>query len=290
MQLTPGDPAVQAAGGEAARPADVERIREQLGLDDPWLVQYMRWASAAVRGDLGTSFRGGFAVADQIQKRLPVTLSITFGAIIVALLIAMPAGMLAAARSGSWIDRLVTIAATTGIAAPNFFVGLLLAMFFGRYLGWLPAVGYRSLAEHGPVAWLSHILLPSIALGTAVAAEMARHLRASLRDALNSDYIRTARSLGIREPTIVGKFALKNAALPLITVLGLQIRNLLGGAAAVELVFALDGFGDLAVRAVFDRDYPMLQGILFVSVLVVVGVNLLVDITYGYFNPKVRSS
>lgn len=290
MQLTPGDPAVQAAGGEAARPADVERIREQLGLDDPWLVQYMRWASAAVRGDLGTSFSGGFAVADQIQKRLPVTLSITFGAIIVALLIAMPAGMLAAARSGSWIDRLVTIAATTGIAAPNFFVGLLLAMFFGRYLGWLPAVGYRSLAEHGPVAWLSHILLPSIALGTAVAAEMARHLRASLRDALNSDYIRTARSLGIREPTIVGKFALKNAALPLITVLGLQIRNLLGGAAAVELVFALDGFGDLAVRAVFDRDYPMLQGILFVSVLVVVGVNLLVDITYGYFNPKVRSS
>lgn len=290
MQLTPGDPAVQAAGGEAARPADVERIREQLGLDDPWLVQYMRWASAAVRGDLGTSFRGGFAVADQIQKRLPVTISITFGAIIVALLIAMPAGMLAAARSGSWIDRLVTIAATTGIAAPNFFVGLLLAMFFGRYLGWLPAVGYRSLAEHGPVAWLSHILLPSIALGTAVAAEMARHLRASLRDALNSDYIRTARSLGIREPTIVGKFALKNAALPLITVLGLQIRNLLGGAAAVELVFALDGFGDLAVRAVFDRDYPMLQGILFVSVLVVVGVNLLVDITYGYFNPKVRSS
>lgn len=290
MQLTPGDPAVQAAGGEAARPADVERIREQLGLDDPWLVQYMRWASAAVRGDLGTSFRGGFAVADQIQKRLPVTISITFGAIIVALLIAMPAGMLAAARSGSWIDRLVTIAATTGIAAPNFFVGLLLAMFFGRYLGWLPAVGYRSLAEHGPVAWLSHILLPSIALGTAVAAEMARHLRASLRDALNSDYIRTARSLGIREPTIVGKFALKNAALPLITVLGLQIRNLLGGAAAVELVFALDGFGDLAVRAVFDRDYPMLQGILFVSVLVVVGINLLVDITYGYFNPKVRSS
>lgn len=290
VQFSPGDPAIQAAGGLEARPADIERIREQMGLNDPWFIQYMRWVGLAVRGDLGQSLHGNFSVTGQILNRLPVTISITVGAVVFALLIALPAGVLAATFSGKKVDRFVTAFATAGLATPNFFLGILLAMVFGRWLGWLPAIGYRSIADAGVLVWLQYILLPSVALGAAVGAEMTRHLRASLRDVLQRDFIRTARAMGLTEKTIVFKHGLKNAAIPLVTVLGLQVRNLLGGTVAVELVFALNGFGDLAVRAVFDRDFPMIQGIVLVSVLIVVAVNLVVDMSYFYFNPKVRSA
>ncbi len=290
IQLAPGDPAVQAAGGGEARPEDIERIRLQLGLDDPMHIQYLRWASGAIQGDLGESLAGEFNVGSEIKKAFPVTLSITVVAVFVALLIGIPVGIVAAYSAGRYTDRLVTSVATLGIASPNYFVGLLLAMYFGRKLGWLPAVGYKSVADAGIAGWLGSIVLPSIALGTAVAAEMARHLRASLRDVLQSDYVKTARASGHPELAILGRYALKNASIPLITVLGLQFRNLLGGAVPVELVFALNGLGSLAIRAVFDRDFPMLQGIMLVSLLIVVVVNLLVDISYSFLNPKVRTS
>jgi peptide/nickel transport system permease protein len=224
-----------------------------------------------------------------VLSRMPVTLSVTFGSGVVALLIAIPAGTVAAIRADSPIDRIVTFGATLGVATPNFFLGLLLILFVALGTGLFPTSGYAPLGA-GVGDWALHIVLPSIALGAAISAEIARHLRASLRDVLDQDYIRTARSKGLPAWKVVGKHGLKNAAIPVVTVLGLQITNLLSGSVVVEAVFGLPGLGNLLIRAVFSRDFPMIQGVMLITVLMVVVVNLLVDISYGYFNPKVRSS
>ena len=287
VQLSPGDPAVVAAGPEASA-EQIAEVREQLGLNAPVLEQYFSWAGGALTGDLGNSILSGYGVMSSISERLPVTLSLALLSIIVALLIAIPMGTIAAVKSGSWVDRAVILLTSAGIAIPSFAVGLLLIYLFALTLSWLPATGFTPL-EESPWQWFRGLLLPSIALGLAVAAELARHIRASLRDVLQSDYVRTARAKGLGTWKVLGKHGLKHAAIPVVTVLGLQISHLLGGAIVVEQVFGLPGVGSLAVRAVFTRDYPVIQGVALLAAVAVILINILVDLSYSYFNPRIRA-
>ena len=288
LLLVPGDPAITLAGDNATE-AQIEAIRQQLGLDDPVFVQYGRWAGAAVQGDFGDSLYSGRSVTKSIGERLPVTLSLAAISIVIALAIAIPAGIIAATRRGTWIDTAATMGASLGLAMPSFWLGAVLALVFALRLRWLPATGYVPFSE-SPVDWLRHLILPGLTLGAATAAETTRQLRSSLSDVLGQDYVRTARAAGIRSRTVVLKHSMKNAAMPVVTVLGFQVAFLLGGSVIVEQLFALPGLGGLAIRAVLDRDIPVIQGVVLFTTVLVVGINLLVDLLYGYLNPKVRST
>lgn len=287
VHLSPGDPAVRAAGGQDATPEAIAAARERLGLNDPFLVQYGNWMLSLLQGDLGTSLFSSQKVTEAILPRLPVTLSLTLGAAIVAVLLSIPIGTIAALRSGGLSDRMVMLGASLGIAMPNFFIGLLLVLGFALSAGWLPATGWVAFSD-SPGGWISHMILPSVTLGIAVAAELARHLRASLRDVLDQDYVRTASAKGLSSVKVVGKHGLKNAAIPVVTVFGLQVQHLLGGTVVVEQIFGLPGLGSLAVQAVFDRNYTVIQGIAVVTVLIVLIINFLVDLSYAYLNPRIR--
>ena len=284
--LVPGDPAITIAG-ENATPEQVEATRERLGLNDPFVVQYGRWVGNAVRGDLGNSLFATRPVRQAIFERLPITLALTFSALVLAVVVAVPAGILAAMRKGTWLDRATTVSATLGVALPNFWLGLVLVLIFAIYNPWLPATGYAAFSD-GVWEWAQHMILPAIALGAAACAEVTRQLRSAVIDVLHQDYVRTARAKGLRGPKVVGKHVLKNAAVPVVTVLGLQVTRLLGGAVIIEQVFAIPGLGQLAVSAVFNRDIPIILGVVVVAALVAIVVNLLVDLSYGWFNPKVR--
>ncbi len=288
LLLVPGDPAITLAGDNATE-EQIEAIREQLGLDDPLLTQYGRWAGSAVQGDLGDSLYSGRSVSKSIGERLPVTMSLAVVSLIIALLIAIPAGMIAAIKRGTWVDTSATVGASLGLAMPSFWLGAVLALVFALRLRWLPATGFVPFGE-SPVEWLRHLILPGITLGTAAAAETTRQLRSALTDVLEQDYIRTARAVGLRGRTIVLKHSLKNAAMPVVTVLGFQVAFLLGGSVIVEQLFVLPGLGGLAIRAVLDRDIPVIQGVVLFTTVIVVLLNLLVDLLYGYLNPKVRSA
>jgi peptide/nickel transport system permease protein len=288
IHLTPGDPAAVVAGDNASLEA-IEAARHRLGLDQPFLVQFWHWLSSVVTGDLGTSFTSGQPVVALILDRLPITLSLTAGATLVGLGISVPLGVLAAIWRGSWIDRATIFTTSLGIAAPEFFIGLLLVLVVALNLGWLPATGYVPFADD-PVEWARRLVLPSVTLGVGVAAELARQVRGAMIDVLARDYIQTARAKGLSALAIIVKHGLKNAAIPVVTVFGLQIRRLLGGAVIVEQIFAMNGVGSLAVRAVFLRDLPVLLGVALVTAVVVLFVNLLVDMSYGYFDPKVRQA
>lgn len=285
--IIPGDPAITISG-ENATEAQIEATRERLGLNDPILVQYGRWAGNAIQGDLGTSLFSSRSVSSAIAERFPVTLSLTFAAIFVAMLIAIPAGIIAATKRGTWIDRVATLGASLGVAMPNFWLGLVLVLVFALWNPWFPAIGYVGFTEN-PFQWARHMFLPALTLGTAAAAETTRQLRSALSDVLHQDYIRTARAKGLRGRVVVMKHALKNAAVPVVTVIGLQVSLLLGGAVIVEQIFGIPGLGQLAIRAVLERDIPMIQGVVVVTTVIVLVVNLLVDLTYGFLNPKVRS-
>jgi peptide/nickel transport system permease protein len=286
--LVPGDPAITLAGDNATA-EQIEIIRDRLGLDDPIWVQYGRWAADAVQGDLGESLFTGRSVTKSIGERLPVTMSLAAVSVVVALLIAIPAGILAATRRGTWMDTSATVGASLGLAMPSFWLGAVLVLIFALRLGWLPATGYVPFGDD-PVAWLKHLILPALTLGTAAAAETTRQLRASLSDVLQQDYVRTARAVGTRSRVVIGKHAMKNAAMPVVTVLGFQIAFLLGGSVIVEQLFALPGLGGLAIRAVLDRDLPVIQGVVLFTTILVVTINLAVDMLYGWLNPKVRAS
>ncbi len=286
--LVPGDPAITLAGDNATA-EQIELIRDRLGLDDPVWVQYGRWASDAIQGDLGESLFTGRSVTKSIGERLPVSMSLAAVSVVVALMIAVPAGILAAVRRGTWMDTSATIGASLGLAMPSFWLGAVLVLIFALRLGWLPATGYVPFGDD-PVGWLKHLILPALTLGTAAAAETTRQLRASLSDVLQQDYVRTARAVGTRSRVVVGKHAMKNAAMPVVTVLGFQIAFLLGGSVIVEQLFALPGLGGLAIRAVLDRDLPMIQGVVLFTTVLVVMINLAVDMLYGWLNPKVRAS
>lgn len=287
VHMIPGDPAITISG-ENATEAQIQATRERLGLDDPVVVQYLRWASAAAQGDLGQSLFSSRTVAGAIIERFPVTLSLTAGAVLVSLAISVPAGIIAAIRRGRWPDRVATLFVSVGIAMPNFWLGILLIILLALMLPVFPAVGYARISEEGIAAWAHSLVLPSLTLGMAAAAETTRQLRSSLYDVLNQDYIRTARAKGMGGAVIIGKHALKNAAVPVITVLGFQVAFLLGGSVVVEQIFGLPGLGGLAIRAVLERDIPMIQGIVVVTALLVMLVNLVVDLTYAYLDPRVR--
>jgi peptide/nickel transport system permease protein len=284
--LIPGDPAVTIAGPDATV-EQVAAVRERLGLDRPIVIQYWDWLTGAISGDLGTSLFTSRPVATSIGDGLPVTIALAAMALLISLVIAVPTAIVSALRRGTWIDRIGTVGSSLGIALPSFWLGLVFVLIFSLGLGWLPATGYVPI-EDDPGEWLAHILLPALTLGIAGAAESARQLRGSIIGVLQQDYIRTARAKGLRSRMVIGKHVMKNAGVPLVTVLGLQITALLGGAVLVEQIFGVPGIGQIAINAVTTRDIPVIQGIVLVAVLVAVVSNLLVDLAYGYLNPKVR--
>jgi peptide/nickel transport system permease protein len=284
--VVPGDPAVTLAGDNATE-EQIGEIRARLGLDKPIVEQYLDWLGGVVQGDFGTSLLSSRGVAETIWSKLPVSLSLAFSAIFVGLAIGLPAGIVAALRRNRWPDRVSTVGASIGMAMPNFWLGLVFVVVFAVNNPWFPASGYVRITED-PWEWLRHLVLPALTLGTAAAAEITRQLRGSLSDVLDQDYVRTAEAKGLRRWVVIGKHAAKNASIPVVTVLGLQFSLLLGGTVAVERVFGIPGLGTEVVDAVLAKDLPMIQGIVFFTTFAVIIINLFVDITYGFLNPKVR--
>jgi peptide/nickel transport system permease protein len=286
LYIAPGDPAAILAGDQATA-AEVERIRQSLGLDRPFLLRFVEWVSQIARADFGTSIFTNQPVSTLIAQRLEPTFSIMGLTIILAVLIAVPMGVLAAWWQGGIIDRAIMILAVVGFSIPVFVVGYLLAYFFAVVLEWLPVQGYTPIAEgFGP--WLQGILLPSTALSFIYIALIARVTRASMLDVLEQDYIRTARAKGINQRAILFIHALKNAAVPIVTVIGLGVALLIGGAVVTESVFAIPGLGRLTVDAILQRDYPVLQALVLLFSFVFVLVNLAVDLVYILVDPRVR--
>ena len=286
LLLVPGDPALSIVGNDAT-PDQVAAIRAELGLDDPGYVRYFRWLGDIVRGDLGTSLFTSYEVTDAIQDRLPVTISLVGASFVLAVLIGVPSGILAARKRGSLLDRTLTVGTSVGVAVPNFWLGLVLITFLSLRWGWFPAGGYVALTDD-PVDWAYHVTLPAVTLALAAAAEIGRQTRAGMVDVLEQDFVRTHRAKGLTERQIVTKYALKSAMMPVVTVSGLQIARLFGLSTLVEQIFNMPGVGQLAIDAVFKRDIPVIQGVVLLVTLVVVFANLIVDVSYGYLNPKVR--
>lgn len=286
--LLPGDPAVTLAG-EGATPAEVEQIRETLGMNGPWYVQYFTWLSRVMQGDLGSSLFLGAPVGELIVARLPVTLSLALVTILIAIVFGVLMGMLAAARRGRVIDKITTVLSTIGIAAPNFWLGLILLMVFSFSLRLFPAIGYTPF-EEDPLDWFMHLVLPATALAGAIGAELQRQTRSSMSEVLSQDFVRTARSQGMSRGSVLWRRVLKNGAPPVVTTIGFQIAVLLGGSVVIEKVFTLPGLGSLAIEAVLTKDLPVLQGVVLINAVFVVVVNLLTDLAYVALNPKVRAS
>lgn len=284
--LIPGDPAITILGQDST-PERIAAVRERLGLDRPIVTQYVEWIGGVFRLDFGTSLFSTEPVSEALLRRIPVTLSLTGAALLVGILIGVPAGIIAATNPGTWIDRVSTLGATLGVAVPNYLLGSLLIVFFAIRLDLFPATGYTPISDSF-TGWLRSIALPAVALGSAAAAEIARQLRGALKDVLDQDYIRTSRAMGLLGRVVIAKYGLKNAMIPLVTVIGFQVTSLLGGTVIIEQIFGIPGLGSLAVLKVLDQDIPVIQGIVLVSVFVVVLVNFLVDMLYTFLNPKVR--
>lgn len=286
VHLVPGD-AATAVAGDNATPEQVEAARVQLGLDRPIWIQYLDWAGSALRGDFGQSFVTNRPVIDMIRQVLPATLSITLAAVVIAVLIGVTLGGLAGVRRGV-TDRVTSLGASLGIAMPSFWVGMLLVTFFALELDLFPVLDYTPLTED-PLGWLHHITLPALALALGMSAEVARQTRGGVVDVMAQPYIRTARAKGTPGWRLFARHVVRNAAIPVITVLGLQIGRLLGGVIIIEQVFAINGLGTMAVRAVTDRDFPVIQAYVVLTAVIVVTINLLVDLSYGWINPRVRN-
>jgi peptide/nickel transport system permease protein len=288
IHLTPGDPAVIMAG-ESQDPVVVAGIRRELGLDQPIPVQYAIWLGHAVRGDLGRSIRTHQPVLEAMLERLKPTLLLSAMAMALSLAISFPVGILSALRPDSREDMAGTLFSLLGVSMPNFLLALVLIFIFAVTLRWLPTSGYLDPFEE-LVPGIRSLVLPAITLGTAMGAVVTRMVRSSLLEVLEQDYVRTARSKGLRERTVVVRHALKNALIPVVTIVGLQTGNLIGGAVITEYVFGIPGVGRLVVDSIFSKDYPMVQGVVLLTALVFVTVNLLVDILYGYLDPRIRFS
>ena len=286
LYLTPGDPAAILAG-DAATNEDIRRIREKLGLDQPFFVRFGGWVWALMHGDLGTSIFTNLPVTHLIAQRIEPTLALTTCTLIVAVLVAVPLGVIAAARAGSWIDRSVMAFSVLGFSLPVFVLAYILILIFSIQLDWLPVQGYRSIHE-GFWEWLRHLILPSIALGTVYIALIARITRAAMLDVLAQDYIRTAQAKGLAPSGVLVGHALKNAAVPIMTIIGIGIALLIGGAIVTETVFAIPGIGRLTVDAILRRDYPIIQGVILMFSAAYVVINLLVDMSYMLFDPRIR--
>jgi peptide/nickel transport system permease protein len=286
LYIAPGDPAVVIAGDQAS-PADVEHIRQALGLDRPFLVQFGNWLWRILHGDLGTSIFTNLPVAALIAQRLEPTLSLMVITLVLTILVAVPLGVVAAWKAGSFVDRAIMAFAVFGFSLPVFVVGYVLAYVFALEFEWLPVQGYTPLAE-GFWPWLQNLILPSVALGCVYVALIARTTRAAMLEVLQQDYIRTARAKGLGQRGILFVHALKNAAVPIVTVIGIGIALLIGGAVVTESVFAIPGLGRLTIDAILRRDYPVIQGIVLLFSFVYVLVNLMIDVTYTLVDPRIR--
>jgi peptide/nickel transport system permease protein len=286
LYLTPGDPAATIAG-DLATADDIARIHRQLGLDDPFLVRFGHWAWGVLQGDLGTSIFTNLPVTTLIGQRVGPTVSLTAMALIITLSFAIPLGVIAASKVGSWIDRLVMVVAVLGFSVPSFVLAYIAILCFSVWLDWLPVQGYASLSE-GFAPFIEHLILPSIVLGLIYGALIARITRAAMLEVLSQDYIRTAQAKGLTEGKVLVGHALRNAAIPIVTVIGSGIALLIGGVIVTETVFAIPGIGRLTVDAILRRDYPIIQGVTLVLSAVYVVINLLVDMSYTFFDPRVR--
>jgi peptide/nickel transport system permease protein len=288
INLIPGDPATVILGPEASEQAK-EQMREQLGLNDPLVVQYVDWLDGVLHGDLGESLVDGTPVSQLILERLPVTLELALGTFLVSLTIAVVAGILSASNRGTWIDYLSTGFALGGISIPHFWLGMMFIIIFAVNLGWLPASGFEPFFQN-PVANITAMILPVLATGLRESAELMRMLRSSLLEELGSDYVRTAFSKGLSKRVVVIKHAVRNALIPFVTASGLQIAALLGGLVVTEQVFQLPGVGRLIVESIEQRDFTVVQGAVLTVTAIVVIINVLVDVLYAVIDPRIALS
>jgi peptide/nickel transport system permease protein len=287
MNVLPGGPEALYAG-ENLDPATIAYVRRNLGLDEPLPVRYMRWIAAAARGDLGRSFRDGQPVLEHIAARLPATLQLSVLALALALVVAIPAGVVTASRPHSWLDRLLTPASFLGLSFPSFWLGIMLILLFSGVLGWLPGSGMVTYGREADVlSRLQHAVLPTVTLAAVQVAAFMRYTRAAMLEVLTEDYVRTARAKGLAPRRVMLKHALRNALIPVVTVVGLSLPALVGGAVIVETVFAWPGLGRLAVDSVFKRDYPVIMGIQMIIATVIVLANLATDLLYAVLDPRV---
>ncbi|MDA7964403.1 ABC transporter permease [Ruegeria sp.] len=288
QKLLPGDP-VLAMAGEERDPEVLEYLREKYRLNDPIPVQYVTWVGNALQGDLGISLRTNQPVTELIAEKLPVTIQLAVMAILFALVIGIPAGILSAVKKGTVIDYIANIVALSGLSIPNFWLGIMLILLVSVRLNLLPASGYVPLSED-PVKSITTMLMPAFVLGTALAATLMRHTRSAMLGVLKSDYVRTARAKGLHERRVVLKHAFRNALTPIVTLTALLFGELIAGAVLTEQIFTIPGFGKLVVDAVFNRDYAVVQGIVLVTAVGFIVMNLLADVAYVLLNPRLRSA
>jgi peptide/nickel transport system permease protein len=286
LRLIPGDPAVIILGSDA-RPEQIEAVRKDLHLDDPLIVQYASWVTHVLQGDLGSSYGSGYPASKLITGKLPATLQLIAGAFFVALLFAVPIGVGAALRPHSWVDRFAGWYAGLGLAVPSFWLGILLSLFVGLKLEWLPPSGYVPIWQD-PVGGLEHLILPALTLGFGISAVLSRYLRSSLLEVLHNDYIRTARAKGLNEHWVIGRHAVRNSLIPVVTILGLQIGAFMGGAVVTEAVFDWPGLGLAFWNAVLNRDYNVVQAIVLFTVVAFILVNLVTDLICAFLDPRIR--
>lgn len=287
LRILPGDP-LSAMLFDTADPTVADQLRAKYGLDQPIYVQYWRWFSLALQGDLGASIYGSRVPVSQILiEAAPRTLSLACLAFCVAVIIAIPAGLISALRRGKPIDHGVTFLAFVGLSMPDFWLAILLILFFAANLGWLPAIGYQPMSE-GVWVWLSHLILPAIAAGTAFSAIIARMVRSSMLEVMKTDYIKVANAKGLRPKNVVMGHAFPNALIPVITVIGIAFGMLMASTVVVETVFAIKGLGRILIESILNRDYPVVQGAILVVSFIFVFVNLVVDILYGVIDPRIR--
>ena len=288
MHIVPGDP-VRVALGTRFDEELYNTLRERMGLDRPLVEQYVSWLGGALTGDLGVSFRNGQPVTTLILERLPGTITLAFAALFIALLVALPAGIISAVRSGSALDYAVSTASQVGISLPDFWAGVMYILLFSLALGWLPSSGFTPIGESF-VGWLRHLILPALTVGLISGSIITRFVRSAVLEALNQDYVLTGRAKGLSEWQIVHRHVLPNAWIPIVTVVGLQLGFLLGGVVVTEVIFAWPGLGRLALTAVKDRDFTVLQGAVLYIAFMFLAINLIVDAIYATLDPRVRVS
>ncbi|MCP5084815.1 MAG: ABC transporter permease [Alphaproteobacteria bacterium] len=287
LRLSPGDPASVIAG-DYATAEDIVRIREALGLNEPILVQFTKWVGSLMQGDLGISIFTNLPVTTLIGQRIEPTLMLTLTTIIFTVLVAVPLGTLAAWKAGSWIDRGVMLFSVAGFSVPVFVLGYILIYVVAIKLQWLPVQGYRSMFEHGLWPFLRHIIMPTLTLSVIFIALIARMTRASVMEVLQEDYVRTARAKGQSEVKVLLRHALRNAAVPIVTVIGIGIALLIGGVVVTESVYNIPGLGRLVLDAVLARDYPIIQGLILFFSFIYILINLIIDLSYTLFDPRIR--
>jgi peptide/nickel transport system permease protein len=288
VRALPGDPA-RALAGEDPNPEAIAQIRAKYGLDQPVPVQYLRWASLALRGDLGESVRTGLDVTEIVVGRLPITIELSFLSLLIAIGLGIPTGILAAVKRGSLADYLSSGVALFGLSVPSFWLGLMLILLLAVYVQLLPASGYVPFFEN-PIENLRRMLLPAVVLGSGLAGVLMRQMRSAMLESLSADYVRTARSKGLSEPAVVGVHALRNSLITVVTVVGLQLGVLISGAVVTEQIFVIPGFGKLTVDAVFQRDFPVIQAVALFTTVGYILINLMVDLLYSVLNPRIRIS